>query len=133
MYGSWHYFAGAQSINLNAYNYITINTLVGYDQFVAYYGKENIVPILFQMDSGTRLQRALDREKTQVYPKYEEMCRRFLVDAEDFNEANIQKRGISSDFIIDNSGMIEKTVSEVEQVLGKTLNKKISKNNTIVS
>lgn len=121
MFGPWHYFTGAQNIDLEAHNYITINTLVGYDQFVSYYGKENILPILLLMDDGIRLQRALDREKTQISPKYEEMCRRFLADAKDFSLENIQKRNIGSDHIIDNSSTVEETVQKVNKILEKQL------------
>ena len=35
---------------------------------------------MIELDDGVRLQRALDREKAQDHPKYEEMCRRFLED-----------------------------------------------------
>ena len=45
-----------------------------------------------------RLQRALDREKAQDQPKYEEMCRRFLADAEDFSEEKIREAGIERRF-----------------------------------
>lgn len=48
-----------------------------------------------------RLQRALDREKAQDQPKYEEMCRRFLADAEDFSEEKVQKAGIDRRFYND--------------------------------
>lgn len=119
MFGPWHYFTVAQNIDLNVHNYITINTLVGYDQFVSYYGTESILPILLQMDNGIRLQRALDREKIQENPKYEEMCRRFLADAEDFSLENIQKRNINSDNIIDNSSTVEETVQKVYKILDK--------------
>jgi len=44
------------------------------------------VPLLIEIDDGVRLQRALDREKQQQEPKYDEMCRRFLADAKDFSE-----------------------------------------------
>lgn len=121
MFGPWHYFTGAQNIDLNVHNYITINTLVGYDQFVSYYGNEATLPILLQMNDGIRLQRALDRERIQAKPKYEEMCRRFLADAEDFSLENIQKRNINSDNIIDNSGTLEETIQKVYKVLEKQL------------
>lgn len=121
LYGPWHYFTGNQNIDISKNNYITVNTLTGYDQFVSYYGKEKVLPILLQMDDGLRLQRALDREKTQVNPKYEEMCRRFLADAADFSLENIQKRNIDSNNIIDNSGTVEETVHKVNKVLKKQL------------
>lgn len=121
MHGIWHYFTGAQNINLETANYITINTLVGYDQFVMYYGHPQILPILIQVDDGVRLQRALDRERKQANPKYEEMCRRFLADAKDFSLENIQKRNIPHDNIIDNSNDFEDTVRKVNKVLEKQL------------
>ncbi len=121
IYGPWHYFTGAQNIDLQSYHYITINTLVGYDQFVSYYGEENILPILLQMDDGIRLQRALDREKIQQNPKYAEMCRRFLADATDFSLENIQKRKIEPQNMIDNSGLIEETLKKVNKVLENNL------------
>ena len=51
-----------------------------------------------ELDDGIRLQRALDREKAQDQPKYEEMCRRFLADAEDFSEERIRQAGIVKRF-----------------------------------
>ena len=45
-----------------------------------------------------RLQRALDREKAQDQPKYEEMCRRFLADAADFSEEKLAELRLSKRF-----------------------------------
>ena len=64
-----------------------------------YYGKEVLVPIYIEVEDGERLQRALNREKEQAVPKYEEMCRRFLADAKDFSEENLQNAEISKRFI----------------------------------
>ena len=49
-----------------------------------YYGNEVMWPIYIEVEDGERLERALAREKTQEVPKYEEMCRRFLADQNDF-------------------------------------------------
>ena len=57
-----------------------------------------MLPILIELDDGERLQRALDRERGQDHPKYEEMCRRFLADGEDFSEENIKAAGIERRF-----------------------------------
>ena len=57
----------------------------------AFFGKEAVVPLLIEIDDGVRLQRALDREKQQQEPKYDEMCRRFLADAKDFAEDTLAK------------------------------------------
>ena len=48
-----------------------------------------------QTNQNERLIRAIDREKQQKEPKYEEMCRRFLADASDFSEENLKKAGVS--------------------------------------
>ena len=56
------------------------------------------MPILVEVDDGERLARALNRERSQSEPKYEEMCRRFLADEEDFSEEKVQRAGISRRF-----------------------------------
>ena len=114
-YGPWHYFTTSSSIDLENYNYIGDNTLEGLDQFVKFYGIENIISILIKVDDGIRLQRALDREKREKTPKYQELCRRFLADSVDFSEENISKRPITS--IIYNNSSLDNTMQEVEKVL----------------
>lgn len=47
-YGPWHYFTTSSSIDLENYNYIGDNTLEGLDQFVKFYGIENIISILIK-------------------------------------------------------------------------------------
>ena len=58
----------------------------------------NLLPVLIELDDGARLQRALNRERKQKHPKYEEMCRRFLADSEDFSEDKIIAAGITNRF-----------------------------------
>ena len=50
------------------------------------------------MEDGERLRRATKREGKQSVPNYNEVCRRFLADEEDFSEENILKSGISRRF-----------------------------------
>ena len=45
-----------------------------------------------------RLQRALERERRQENPKYEELCRRFLADEKDFSEEKLKEAGITKRF-----------------------------------
>ena len=59
-----------------------------------YYGDDVMRPVYIEVEDGERLERALARERTQEAPKYEEMCRRFLADQNDFSEENILKAGI---------------------------------------
>ena len=71
-----------------------IGTLDSYEKMVNYYGNEVMIPLYIYVDDGTRLQRALDREKTQNTPKYAEMCRRFLADEKDFSKERLAACGI---------------------------------------
>lgn len=57
-----------------------------------------MLPIMIELDDGIRLQRALNRELAQDAPKYEEMCRRFLADSEDFAEEKIQEAEVTARF-----------------------------------
>lgn len=118
VHGIWNYFTCSDAINLYN-NYLTVNTLEAYDQFLKYFGDEYLVPILIKIDSGLRLQRALDRERSQANPKYAEMCRRFLADSEDFSLENIRKRNIT-DFC-DNNGDINEALENVGKILTKKL------------
>ena len=115
VYGPWYYFTTSTTIDLGNNNYIGSNTLKGLDQFVKFYGMENIISLLIKVDDGIRLQRALDREKMEENPKYQELCRRFLADSIDFSEENISKRPITS--IIYNNSSLDNTMQEVEKVL----------------
>lgn len=95
VHGIWYYFtANDGQIDLKNGNYIYIGTLESYEQFVNYYGKEMVVPIYIEVESGERLERAVKRERNQVNPKYAELCRRFIADEEDFCEENIVHAGI---------------------------------------
>ena len=71
-----------------------------------------------EVEDGERLKRAIAREETQETPKYEEMCRRFLADAQDFSEEKIRQAGISHRFSnMDGAG----GYSEIEKYLRSVL------------
>ena len=57
-----------------------------------------MVPIYIHVEDGERLQRALNREKTQKVPKYAEMCRRFLADEKDFAKERLDQCGIKKQY-----------------------------------
>jgi len=98
--GLWRYFTvNDGQLDLERKNYIIIGTLESYNRTKEFFGEERLLPVLVELDDGIRLQRALDREKTQDEPKYQEMCRRFLADAEDFAEERIEEAGIKRRFI----------------------------------
>lgn len=98
-HGLWRYFTVDDGqIDLNCRDYIIIGTLEAYQKMKDFYGADTLVPVLIELDDGVRLQRALDRERQQDNPKYEEMCRRFLADSEDFSEEKVREAGITKRF-----------------------------------
>lgn len=119
VYGIWHYYTCSDNINLEKHNYITVGTLEAYDQYCSYFGKDTIVPILVDMDGGSRIIRAVEREKKQRNQNYKELCRRFMADEDDFSHENIRKRNISD--LIDNNGTIEDSVIQLEKIVQKKL------------
>ena len=98
-YGPWYYFtADDGQVDLENADYMGIGTLESYVKMREYYGKENVCPVYIEVEDGERLARALKRERGQEIPRYEEMCRRFLADQEDFSEEKIAAAGITRKF-----------------------------------
>lgn len=115
VYGDWKYFtADDGQINLSENNYLLIGTLEAYLKIRDYFGEEAVVPIYVEVEDGERLIRAIERERTQSVPKYEEMCRRFLADAADFSEENLQKAGIKKRFVNEH---LDKTIEEITEFI----------------
>jgi len=111
IHGIWTYFTVDDGqIDLEKQDYLIIGTLESYQKIRDYYGKEFLIPIYIEVEDGERLQRALNREKEQAVPKYEEMCRRFLADAKDFSEENLAKAEISRRFV---NSDLDKTEAEI--------------------
>ena len=96
--GLWRYFT-ADNMNLEEKSYLGIGTLESYAKLKAYYGEEKIRPIYIEVEDGERLSRALNRERMQESPKYEELCRRFLSDAKDFSGEKLKEAGITRRFV----------------------------------
>lgn len=94
VHGPWRYFTVNDEGLKQDKNYLMIGTLEAYNGLRRYFGSERVVPIMVTVDDGVRLQRALSREMKQEKPKYEELCRRFLADAEDFSAEKIAEAGI---------------------------------------
>lgn len=65
-------------------SYLLIVTLEAYRNLRRHFGEDSIVPVYIGVDDGVRLERALRRERRQVKPNYDEVCRRFLADSADF-------------------------------------------------
>ena len=101
-HGLWRYFTVDDGqIRLDEESYLTIGTLEGYENMKAYFGADKMLPVMIDLDGGLRLQRALDREREQEHPKYEELCRRFLADSEDFAPDKMERAGIDRTFYND--------------------------------
>lgn len=115
IHGIWTYFtADDGQIDLRENDYLMIGTLESYQKIREYYGKENVIPIYIEVEDGERLQRALAREREQVSPKYEEMCRRFLADAKDFSEENLNAAQITRRFVNED---LDRTEAEIKEFI----------------
>ena len=99
VHGPWFYFTVDDGcIDLSNNDYIIIGTVESFVKIRDYYGSDNVLPIYIEVDDGVRLSRALERERRQENPKYEEMCRRFLADQQDFSPENIKQARITNIF-----------------------------------
>ena len=96
--GPWHYMTVDDGQLHRDGNYLAIGTLESYVKLKEYFGEDKLVHIYLEVDDGLRLSRALSRERAMKEPRYEEMCRRFLADQEDFSEDNLKKAGITRRF-----------------------------------
>ncbi|MDD3141940.1 MAG: guanylate kinase [Lachnospiraceae bacterium] len=100
IHGVWKYFTvNDKQIDLETKDYLVIGTLESYEQMRIYFGSEAMVPIYVETEDGIRLNRALERERMEEEPKYEELCRRFLADAKDFSEKKLERLGITRRFL----------------------------------
>ena len=106
-------------IDLTQNDYLIIGTLESYLKIRDYFGKEKVVPIYIELEDGERLTRALIREKTQREPKYEELCRRFLADCQDFSYEKLEKAGIGKYYANDD---LESCIDEIkEQIISSRM------------
>nr|WP_302020805.1 guanylate kinase [uncultured Acetatifactor sp.] len=109
-HGLWRYFTVDNGQIQADQDYLMIATLEAYGKLQEYFGAARLLPVLIELDDGIRLQRALNRERIQAEPKYEEMCRRFLADSEDFSQEKIERAGISRRFVNDE---LERCLDEI--------------------
>lgn len=116
IHGVWKYFTvDDENTDLEQYDYIAIGTLESYAKLREYYGEDKVIPIYIEVDDGNRLERALKRERKPQNRRFDEMCRRFLADAADFSEENLEKAGIKRKFSNDNDR--EECMREVEEFI----------------
>lgn len=99
VHGIWKYFTAAgKHIDLEHYHYAMIGVLASFLAVRKYYGEDKVIPVYIEVEDGERLQRALDRERSQEQPKYAELCRRFLTDNADFAEEKLLQANIGQRF-----------------------------------
>ncbi len=119
VHGPWSYFtADDGQIDLKNNSYLLIGTLESYLRFREYFGARAVIPLYIFVEDGARLQRALDRERRQREPKYEEMCRRFLADQEDFSEEKLAEAGIRKTF---ENLELERTAASLQEYMERVL------------
>ena len=96
VYGDWKYATiDDGQIHPDHEDYLMIGTLESYRKMRDYYGAECLIPIYIEVEDGERLMRAIQRERQQETPGYEELCRRFLADQQDFSENHLREAGIT--------------------------------------
>lgn len=112
--GIWYYCTAYDGQFDLAYDYLLICTLEAYNNINKYFGADVVVPIYIYVDDGKRLQRSLGREMAQQSPQYEEMCRRFLADSEDFSEKKLKEAAITQYF---NNDILNDCVAKTRQLV----------------
>ncbi len=117
-HGLWRYFTVDDGQLKSDKNYIMIGTLEAYRKMKDYFGEDKMIPVMIELDDGVRLQRALNREKRPENRKFEEMCRRFLADSEDFAEEKIKAAGITRRFY---NGDLQKCLTEIKKYITENL------------
>lgn len=115
IHGLWYYFTAKDSqINLEENNYLVIGTLESYVMTRDYFGEDKVVPIYIELEDGERLDRALQRERKQKQPMYQELCRRFLADTRDFSKEKLDEAGITKYF---NNYNLKKCLKEITEYI----------------
>ena len=115
VYGPWKYFTVDDGqFDEQTGNYLMIGTLETYGKIRTYFGEDRVIPIYIEVEDGERLIRAISREREQEEPKYEEMCRRFLADAEDFSEENLKRNGVNTRF---NNLELNATIEQIAEYM----------------
>lgn len=116
-HGLWRYFTvNDGQVQQQTQNYLMIGTLESYLKLKDYFGADRMLPVMIELDDGIRLMRALNREMTQDAPRYEEMCRRFLADSEDFAEEKIQEAEIEVRFT---NNDLERCLEKIKAYIAK--------------
>ncbi len=99
VYGDWYYYSvDNEAVSSGDMDYLYIGTLESFNGLRNHYGSDKVIPIYIEVEDGERLIRSVKRDQKQDPPGYEETCRRFLADQEDFSEEKIKAAGITRRF-----------------------------------
>ncbi len=109
--GLWHYFTVDDGSFDGEASILGIGTPESFTALRAYFGEERVVPLYISVSDKVRIHRALQREDKQETPHYEEMCRRFLADQEDFAPDALTRAGIAQQFA--NDGELKDCLEEI--------------------
>lgn len=68
--GVWKYFTVKDhQMGDDAQDYLFIGTLEAYLKMRDYFGKDRVIPIYIEVEDGVRLERAIERERSQRAPE----------------------------------------------------------------
>lgn len=95
--GTWYYFT-SDEINVMSGRYLVIATVDSCASYIARWGRDNVLPIYIEASDYTILTRYIKRESEREEPRFDEVCRRFLADMEDFSEERLTSIGVSARF-----------------------------------
>jgi len=95
--GMWYYFTTDETDVLSG-RYLVIATVDSCASYISRWGKENVLPIYLEASDHTILLRYINREAQREEPRYDEVCRRFLADREDFSEERLSSIGVTARF-----------------------------------
>lgn len=113
VHGDWFYGTiNDGQIDLNKNNYLLITTLEAYKSLRDYFGDDKVCPFYIDIEDGIRLERALERERKQDKPNYDELCRRFIADNKDFSDENLSNLGINKFYINEN---LENCINDIKK------------------
>ncbi len=120
VHGEWIYFTALDEMTKAAdQDYIVIGTVESFVNTKNALPEERIIPIYIDLDDGERLLRALTRERNQQEPKYRELCRRYLADADDFSEEKLAQAGIEKSFYNDS---LDRCIDEIKTYISNIRN-----------
>lgn len=117
--GIWKYATVADEQFQQEGNILTVGTLESYQSMRSYFQKNSdweLLPIYIEIPEEERRKRAIEREKKQLKPDYEEMERRLHADNQDFSEEKIRKAGIKPEQRFTNDDL-EICVSQIQEYM----------------